>query len=471
MRCSPHVGVAQPGWGASAWAASPSPATWHHARMTKRSTKKPRRRAPRAPVSGLRLINVRAFEDTNHLDFGRVNFIFGKNSSGKTTVLRSLLLLKQLVQISSVTGEVPFAGPYVDFGSYQETVHNGLKSKDIVLIFDCDLPRRLAGRPSADLPTPQAARVTITLHWNATRGHSQVGEIIFHDLETDHQILRLTRRGPDRVRVEAAELPAFEAEGVGELSFQTLQPYLSDTDFDEIHPELDIWMFRFYESLRLATSRILNIGPLRDMPERAYRTDQLVVPAGATQSMLGVMTAEPHSIAMATTALTKLGVASRVEVVRPAPGYAGITVQDIRTGRRDNLADVGFGVSQVLPIIVHLATAPRNSLILIEQPELHLHPETQGALVDVLLDLAEARNLVLLVESHSENMLLRLRRHVASGRVSPDEARIYVANNGFVNLAGVDAQGGVDMSVFPEDFFEEEWLEAVELAKAARRQQ
>lgn len=439
--------------------------------MTEHTAKGPHRRATRAPVSGLRLMNLRAFEDTGHLNFGRVNFLFGKNSSGKTTVLRSVLLLKQLVQTASVTGEVPFAGPYVDFGSYQEAVHNGAKSKDIMLTFDCDMPRRLQSRTSTDLPTPQATRVEITLHWNATRGHSQIGEISFRDLATDDHLLRLTRRGPDRVRIEAVTLPAFEALGVGELSFQTLQPYLSDTDFDEIHPELDIWMFRLYESLRLATSRILNVGPLRDMPERAYRTDQLVVPAGATQSMLGVMTAEPQSIAIATKALTKLGVASRVEVVRPAPGYAGITVQDIRTGRRDNLADVGFGVSQVLPIIVHLATAPRNSLVLIEQPELHLHPETQGALVDVLLDLAEERNLVLLVESHSENMLLRLRRYVAAGRVGPDEARIYVANNGEVKLATLDSRGSVDMSVFPEDFFEEEWLEAVELAKAARTQQ
>jgi predicted ATPase len=422
-----------------------------------------------SPITGIRLQNLRAFEDTGLIELGQFNFIFGKNSSGKTTFLRSVLLLRQLLETNSLTGEVPFSGAFVDFGSYQEAVHNGSRSKDIVLTFDCDMRRRtMSLRKDRNLPFALHARVTITLHWNATRGHSQVSSIQFQDVESNNGLLKLTRRGPDRVKVEAANLPPFDLDGMGELGFRTLQPFISNIDLDAIDPELDVWMFRFFESLRLATSRVFHVGPLRDMPERAYRTDQLAAAAGATQSTLGVMTAEPSSIDAATKALNRLGIASRVDVARPAPGYAGIIVEDIRTRRRDNLADVGFGISQVLPIIIRLATATPSSLVLIEQPELHLHPETQAALVDVLVDLADERSLSLLIESHSENMLLRLRRHVASGRLDSTGVRILVADEGRVKLAPIDRRGQVDMSVFPEDFFEEEWLEAVELARAAR---
>jgi predicted ATPase len=160
--------------------------------------------------------------------------------------------------------------------------------------------------------------------------------------------------------------------------------------------------------------------------------------------------------------------AERVEITQPAPGYAGIAVTDVSTGRKDNLADVGFGVSQVLPIIVRVATARSNGLVLIEQPELHLHPETQGALTEVLLDLAHERKVSLLIESHSENMLLRLRREVAEKKIAAEDVAVYVTDKGEVRRAELSSNGDIDMSAFPPDFFEEEWLEAVEIARAAR---
>jgi predicted ATPase len=165
--------------------------------------------------------------------------------------------------------------------------------------------------------------------------------------------------------------------------------------------------------------------------------------------------------------MRELGIAEEIEITRPAPGYAGIIVQDRDTGRRHNLADVGFGISQVLPIFARLATAAPDSLVLVEQPELHLHPETQGALVDAMMDLARRRKLALLVESHSENILLRLRRRVAERVIDPDDVRLYVTDRGAVKQAAVQPNGNVDMSAFPKDFFEEEWVEAVELARVA----
>ena len=78
-----------------------------------------------------------------------------------------------------------------------------------------------------------------------------------------------------------------------------------------------------------------------------------------------------------------------------------------------SLTDVGFGVSQVLPVLVLLYYVPEGSTVLMEQPEIHLHPAVQSGLADVMLSVADVRNVQIVVESHSEHLMRRLQRRVA----------------------------------------------------------
>jgi hypothetical protein len=312
-----------------------------------------------------------------------------------------------------------------------------------------------------------SVRVNVRLHWNVTRGHSQFSHIEFGDSD-DNILMSFRRLGPDRIKVELPDWNLSQVfNGVPELSFQSLQ-LLRQPHPTPQSQDLSLLSIVLLDSLQYSVRRIRHIGPLRDMPERAYRTDTLAVAGGATQSTLGMMSAQTGSARAASEALKRLGIAERVEITYPAPGYAGIAVTDANTGRKDNLADVGFGISQVLPIIIGVATASRGSIVLIEQPELHLHPETQGALTQVLLDLARFQDVSLFVESHSENMLLRLRRMIAEKKVQAQEAAIYVTDRGKVLPAGLSPSGELDMTAFPKDFFEEEWLEAIQIARASR---
>ena len=89
------------------------------------------------------------------------------------------------------------------------------------------------------------------------------------------------------------------------------------------------------------------------------------------------------------------------------------------------LTDVGFGISQVLPVITLLHYVPENSTVLLEQPEIHLHPLAQAALADVLVHAATHRNVQVIVESHSEHLLLRLQRRVAETKISADDVRLF----------------------------------------------
>lgn len=253
-------------------------------------------------------------------------------------------------------------------------------------------------------------------------------------------------------------------------------------------PELSLWSLRFMVGeeapegvpLQLLTyyisdlfweagASLTHIGPLRQRPERAYRLEQATSMIGTSFGTVASMAAQRETARDAARALRDLGVATDVEVADLAPGYVGVLITDPESGRKVNLADVGFGISQVLPILVSLITAEPRSLVLLEQPELHLHPRTQVALADYLVNQARSQHTDLFIESHSEHVLLRLQRRVASGDIPPEELAIYVVEGGGVNRVHVDRRGRLDPGALPRDFFEEDWTEAVELAKEAAR--
>lgn len=86
-----------------------------------------------------------------------------------------------------------------------------------------------------------------------------------------------------------------------------------------------------------------------------------------------------------------------------------------KRGKSVTIADVGFGVSQLLPIVVMGLRAPRGSLLLFEQPEIHLHPKLQAGLADFFLALTTSGRRVV-VETHSDHLIHRLRRRIAEDR-------------------------------------------------------
>jgi predicted ATPase len=139
------------------------------------------------------------------------------------------------------------------------------------------------------------------------------------------------------------------------------------------------------------------------------------------------------------------------------------------------LPDVGFGVSQVLPVIVECFYAQPNTTVLLEQPEIHLHPSVQSALADLFIETVQSkengteRAVQLIVESHSEHLLRRLQRRVAEGVIRPEEVALYFCKRGQngsviepleINLFG-------DIKNWPDDFFGDEMGEITARLDAA----
>ena len=133
------------------------------------------------------------------------------------------------------------------------------------------------------------------------------------------------------------------------------------------------------------------------------------------------------------------------------------------------LTGVGFGVSQVLPNIVLLNHVPEGSTVIFEQPEIHLHPEAQSGLADAIIQIAETRDLQVIIESHSEHLLRRLQRRVADETISADLVRLYFISqeSGEARLADIGLNEYGEIMNWPPDFFGDEMEEIAETRKAA----
>jgi predicted ATPase len=149
-----------------------------------------------------------------------------------------------------------------------------------------------------------------------------------------------------------------------------------------------------------------------------------------------------------------------------------LVLQGLPDSRPTNFADVGFGYSQVLPLLVQGLTAQKESLIIAEQPEIHLNPRLQSRLADFFGQVTK-RDVSILVETHSEHLVLGLRRLVAQGTLQADDVAIYYGErtNGTSTARRVPIQenGHVESSDWPSGFFEDSLRESFELASAQVR--
>lgn len=139
-------------------------------------------------------------------------------------------------------------------------------------------------------------------------------------------------------------------------------------------------------------------------------------------------------------------------------------------GADRDLTMIGVGASQLLPILVACLAVERNSIVLIEQPELHLHPSVQSLLADFFL--FARPDVQFIVETHSEYLITRLRRRIAEARVAPNQTQVLFAekNSGATMVRSLELDEGGDFDEWPDGFFDaqEEDTRHIVRAVAAR---
>jgi predicted ATPase len=169
--------------------------------------------------------------------------------------------------------------------------------------------------------------------------------------------------------------------------------------------------------------------------------------------------------------LQQMGVIDEFEIVEIAPG-ASLYELRVRAPSGTTsvpIIDVGFGVSQVLPVLVQAFYADPDSVVILEQPEIHLHPAAQSVLGDALLAAVRDNHVQLLVETHSEHLLHRIQRRIAEEQISRDDVALYFIETSQgrseIHELKVDEYGNI--ANWPQDFFGDEMGDLAAMTEAA----
>lgn len=243
--------------------------------------------------------------------------------------------------------------------------------------------------------------------------------------------------------------------------------------------------------------KLFYLGPLRQSPTRTYLwrqsapTDVGTDGSDAVQALLAARDrgktnargatanrapAEPITVEEHVSQwLQELGLASVFETRRLREGddFYEVILRAGPNARQIPLVDVGFGLSQVLPVLVLLAYVPEGATVLLEQPEMHLHPAAQAGLADILIEVAEVRKLQVIVESHSEHLLARLQRRVAEGTISDDDVALYFCEHDGQKseLTSLELNKFGEIENWPKNFFGDAMGEAVAMIEARARRE
>ncbi|WP_294252743.1 DUF3696 domain-containing protein [uncultured Sphingomonas sp.] len=424
------------------------------------------------------------------LDFGLLTGLFGTNSSGKSSLIQFMLMLKQTKEATDRGISLDLNGRLAKLGSFEDVVHNH-NTEDLLswqIGFEVDHP--------LTLQDPSTKRSEYLVRSNEFSVGAEVGGTALGPLarvlryQVDDQVFTLSRKKSDANAFDLrASGSAFKFVRTPGRAWQLPGPIKSYAFPDQARTYFQnaSLLADLESAYEREVDRIFYLGPLREYPKREYVwgrsrpvdvgvRGELVVDAilaatldGAKYNLFKKGRLQTFQEIVAYW-LKAMGLISNFEIRELAPGSS--YYQAVVKVRDDSppalLTDVGFGVSQVLPIIVLLYYVPAGSTVILEQPEIHLHPLAQSALADLLINVATYRGVQILFESHSEHLLLRMQRRIAEEEVDAEDIKLYFTDydEGSSHLHELEIDEYGQILNWPENFMGDAFGETLAAEKA-----
>lgn len=447
-------------------------------------------------LNKIHIENFKAWKKLN-LGLGQVTGLFGTNSSGKSSILQFLLMLKQTKNATDRGIVLDFGGPtgqLVNLGSYKDMIHSHNLNESLQWEINWTL------KDKASIFDPAKKRTEVLASGSELTIQSKVRaeplpSLVSDFLEYQFGGFRFSLT-PKRDRGPEFTLKAHAPEG-SEFRFIRNQQRawaLPGPVKTHLFPDQAKTYYQNAEFLGLFEAEyesmmdsIYYLGPLREYPKREYpwsgtspidvgvrgeRTIEAILAATAKGETRNLRYKAPRKKFQEMIAywLKELRLIDQFEIQEIGTGanlYRALVKRD-KKSTEALLTDVGFGVSQVLPALVLLYYVPEGSTVIMEQPEIHLHPAVQSGLADVILTAAKTRSLQVIVESHSEHILRRFQRRVAEQEFDARKIKLYFCSN----LEGQSRIEDLEMDLlgqilnWPPAFFGDEMNEIATMQKA-----
>ena len=424
-----------------------------------------------AHLSSVGIGGFLSYASKKTIPLGKINTFIGTNSSGKSALLHALALLGSTLEDPSPDTSMLLAGNGINLGPFSDVIHGG--KVDSPFKIDVSLAGLEQEGPSEAAPT--GAQMTFR-----------------RDPQTDRPYL-------SAVSIYAGLQRLFTMQGRpggGVQSILTTSAFKKPLTMDaRLHHFLPMFhssssfsmkewvrtrsINRFTMGVRQLLRSLVYIGPLR------APLDVFYYPAGSFPAKISSDAGNLVSFIQGQTRLkreakrfskvmtdwlgARMGLVSGTHLDRTGFGYR-LRGTDPALRRVVALSNTGFGVSQVMPLLVLLATTP-PPLLIVEQPEIHLHPDAQAQLGEIFVELAAAGTQVF-VETHSEHLIYRLRSMVATKRLPrglvADDIRLFHVEKKRAgsNVTPIAISGSGDLSNWPAGFFSASKQDIIDLLKA-----
>jgi predicted ATPase len=379
----------------------------------------------------------KSFANLTKIELGALSILAGANSSGKSSIMQPLLLMKQTLEAPYDPGILLLDGPNVKFTSSEQFLSTQSLSEENFKGFQVFIGVNHFSFQSE-------------FQWSIEHGLSSYSQT--YTLGEEEIVLRLN--------MESSEIHAAAPFGF----FLSKHPA-------QVSRKRCFLIVQQGNGSHLITSEIfadvfrsmIHVPGVRSNPERIYKT---AATDGDTFSGLfenyvvsvvdRFQKQEPEKLAQLQSHLQKLGLTDTIQTQRLNETQLELRVGRVPGNSMDtvNIADVGFGVSQVLPVVVALLVAQPGQLVYIEQPEIHLHPRAQIALAEIFAE-AINRGVQVVVETHSELFLLSIQTLVAENRIAPEDVKLHWFTRSADGLSTVTTAELDETGAFgdwPEDF-------------------
>ena len=393
------------------------------------------------------------------IEIGPLTILAGANSSGKSSIVQPLLLLKQTLEASFDPGPLLLEGPNVTFTSADQ-------------FFSRVENRRFEETLGIEISTAPGDWVKLTFKRHPGKA-IQIHEMSFG---YSHGTTAGTLH-PEMTEAELrAALPFLRnfplGQGQSPPPPELLLTLRRNRCFLEVNAKRGIlgieWEFPS-KSVAEQMSRLIHLPGLRGNPERTYPVTGVggTFPGRFEKYVASVIahwqTEKKDKLEALNRALGSLGLTYRIVAKPVGETRVELMVGRLAHGKHEgendlvSVADVGFGVSQTLPVLVALLVAKPGQAVYLEEPEIHLHPRAQSQMAGLLAE-AAMRGVRVIAETHSSILLRSIQTLVASGKLPPELVKLHwftrKPEDGSTEIHSADLDERGAFGDWPEDFDE-----------------
>jgi predicted ATPase len=361
-------------------------------------------------IKSVGLQNFKCFSKRKDINLAKITILYGHNGRGKSSLSQALLLLGQTMKKRNDLDQLMIVGEQVDLVSFTDIKTVGSELDEVRFWIETEKEQVEMGF-SAFVDKPQLGRLSALLFNNQNRFEEQT------------------------------TLSADNADGVGKVAYSTS----------------DISVLQQLKGISYISAG--RFGPVND----SLRNDSLPSNSVGTkgENLLNALSHQtPEFVEYVGRCLSKILKGAAIKIPDSSATRLELLLNSKDGEQFFRPVNVGFGYSYVLPVIVGTLLAEEGSIVIVENPEAHLHPGAQSRIMEFLIEQSLKKDLQLIIETHSDHVVNGMRISMKKGVLKPTDsivqhfAYLDVQDAPVITPITCDAYG--NMSDYPEDF-QDEW--------------